>query len=83
MTKRTKTPAEARAWMDSQGLSQAEIARRFKVSASLVEAILRGNKPCRRGASHNIAVFLGLKAGDAVASKQPYRRAQPATAEER
>ena len=66
------TPAEARQWMDEQGLSQAELARRFHVSPSLVDAILRGNKPCRRGVSHNIAVFLGLKAGQAVS-----RRAQP------
>lgn len=60
--------------MDEQGLSKAELARRFGVSHSLVDAILRGQKRCKRGASHNIAVFLGLKAGQAVAAKQPYRR---------
>ena len=41
-------------------------------SASLVDAILRGTKPCKRGASHNIAVYLGLKRGQAVAKRQPF-----------
>ena len=69
-----RTHAQAIQWMDEQGLSKAELARRFGVSCSLVDAILRGQKPCKRGASHNIAVFLGLKRGQAVAAKQPYTR---------
>ena len=69
-----RTNAQAIQWMDEQGLSKAELARRFGVSCSLVDAILRGQKPCKRGASHNIAVFLGLKRGQAVAAKQPYTR---------
>ena len=69
------TPAQAQQWLDEQGLSKAEVARRFQVSVSLVDAIVRGQKPCKRGASHNIAVFLGLKVGQAVAAKQPYTRA--------
>ena len=72
--KTLRTHAQAAQWMDEQGLSKAELARRFGVSHSLVDAILRGQKRCKRGASHNIAVFLGLKAGQAVAAKQPYRR---------
>jgi gp16 family phage-associated protein len=68
-----RTQAQARQWMDEQGLSQAELARQFGVSTSLVDAILRGSKPCKRGASHNIAVYLGLKRGQAVAARQPYR----------
>jgi gp16 family phage-associated protein len=68
-----RTQAQARQWMDEQGLSQAELARQFGVSTSLVDAILRGSKPCKRGASHNIAVYLGLKRGQAVATRQPYR----------
>lgn len=63
--------------MDEQGLSKAELARRFGVTSSLVDAILRGAKPCRRGASHNIAVYLGLKRGQAVATRQPYRPRVP------
>ena len=68
-----RTRDEARQWMDEQGLSQAELARRFAVTPSLVDAILRGNKPCKRGASHNIAVFLGIKHGQAVSARQPRR----------
>ena len=67
------TQTEARQWMDEQGLSKAELARRFGVTSSLIDAILRGNKPCKRGASHNIAVYLGLKHGQAVATRQPRR----------
>lgn len=66
-----RTPAQARQWMDEQGLSKAELARRFGVTASLIDAILRGSKPCKRGISHNIAVYLGLKRGQAVAAPQP------------
>ena len=66
-----RTPAQARQWMDEQGLSKAELARRFGVTSSLVNAILRGSKPCKRGISHNIAVYLGLKRGQAVAAPQP------------
>ncbi|WP_347484548.1 helix-turn-helix domain-containing protein [Vandammella animalimorsus] len=69
--KTLRTHAQAAQWMDEQGLSKAELARRFGVTRSLVDAILRGQKKCRRGASHNIAVFLGLKRGQAVAGKQP------------
>ena len=71
-----RTQAEARQWMDEQGLSKAELARRFGVTASLIDAILRGTKPCKRGISHNIAVFLGLKRGQAVSTPQPYRGRQ-------
>jgi len=73
MPKNLRTHAQAREWMDEQGLSQAELARCFGVTSALVDAILRGKKPCKRGASHNIAVFLGLKKGQAVARRQPYR----------
>lgn len=66
-----RTREQARQWMDEQGLSKAELARRFNVTASLVDAILRGSKPCKRGISHNIAVFLGIKRGQAVSAPQP------------
>lgn len=69
-----RTPEQAIQWMDEQGLSKAALARRFDVTPSLVDSILRGQKACKRGASHNIAVFLGLKVGQAVAAKQPYGR---------
>ena len=80
MTATLRTTAQARQWMDEQGLSKAELARRFGVTSSLVDSILRGTKPCKRGASHNIAVYLGIKRGQAVATRQPYHaRAAQAT----
>lgn len=80
MTTPLRTPEQAQAWLDSQGLSKAEVARRFGVTCNLVHAIIRGHKPAKRGASHNIAVFLGLKAGQAVAKKQVTRAQRgPAT----
>lgn len=72
-----RTPEQAVQWLDEQGMSKAELARRFDVSPSLVDAILRGQKACKRGASHNVAVFLGIKVGQAVAAKQHRRLVHP------
>lgn len=66
-----RTRAEVEQWMDEQGLSKAQLARQFGVSTSLIQAVLGGTKACRRGHSHNIAVFLGLKRGQAVSIPQP------------
>jgi len=55
MTKKsTRTPQEARAWLDYLGIG-------FNVT--LVHEVLTGRRPCKRGQSHNIAVALGMKAG--------------------
>ena len=67
-----QTPETAHQWLVDHGVAVTELARQFGVSASLVDAILRGTKPCKRGASHNIAVYLGLKRGQAVAKRQPF-----------
>lgn len=81
MNSSLRTQQEAQQWLDEQGLSKAEVARRFNVTPSLVDAILRGLKPCKRGASHNIAVFLGLKVGQTVANKQTAVPTAPSAAE--
>ena len=73
--KSLRTPEEAARWLDEQGMSKAEVGRRFGATPSLVGAILAGKKPCKRGASHNIAVYLGMKRGEAVAKKQQRRAA--------
>ena len=87
MTTPLRTPEQVNAWLAEQGLSKAEVARRFGVSTSLVYELLGRKRPNRnqrglRGASHNIAVFLGLKVGKAVATKQANagRPANPAKA---
>lgn len=58
-----RTHAEARAWLDYQGISVSQWSREHGFSASLVRQILDGRKRCLRGQSHNIAVALGMKEG--------------------
>ncbi len=58
-----RTAAEARAWLDYQGISISQWARENHVHHSLVREILAGRKKCQRGMSHNIAVLLGMKEG--------------------
>lgn len=64
---RLKTPKQARAEFDRLGVSIASWAREHRVSRSLVYEILAGRKKCKRGASHRVAVLLGMKAGEIVA----------------
>lgn len=66
-----RTPAEARAWLDYQGITVSQWARENNVHHSLVREILAGRKKCLRGKSHNIAVLLGMKHG--VITNRPAR----------
>ena len=70
-----RTPEEAARWLDEQGMSKADVGRKFGTTGNLVSAILAGRKKAKRGASHNIAVYLGMKRGAAVAKKQQRRAA--------
>lgn len=58
-----RTPEEARAWLDYQGITVAQWARENGMHDSLVREVLAGRKKCLRGMSHNIAVLLGMKRG--------------------
>ena len=58
-----RTPEEARAWLDYQGITVAQWARAHGMHDSLVREVLAGRKKCLRGMSHNIAVLLGMKEG--------------------
>lgn len=58
-----RTPAEAKAWIQFQGISVAEFARQHGFGAQLVREVLAGRKPGTRGQSHKIAVVLGIKRG--------------------
>ena len=69
--KKLRTPAEARAWIEYQGISIAQWARENQKSDSLVREILAGKKKCHRGESHNIAVLLGMK--DGILTSRPGR----------
>jgi len=61
--KPTRTPEEARAWLEYLGITIAQWSRDNGFSQALVHEVLSGRRPCKRGQSHNIAVTLGIKAG--------------------
>lgn len=63
-TKRLRSADDVRAEFDRKGLSIAAWARTHKVGKSLVYEILAGRKKCKRGASHRVAVLLGMKHGE-------------------
>ena len=58
-----RTAAEAKSWLQYQGISVSQWCRENNFNTSLVFEILAGRKRCLRGMSHNIAVALGMKAG--------------------
>lgn len=62
--KKLRTAAEARAWLEFQGITVSQWARENNVHHSLVREVLAGRKKCLRGMSHNIAVLLGMKHGE-------------------
>lgn len=70
-----RTPDEARAELQRQGISISEWAVANGFSVPIVFEVLRGQRKCIRGQSHRIAVALGLKEGAICAN--------PATALER
>jgi gp16 family phage-associated protein len=58
-----RTQEEVREEFLRNGLAIADWARAHGFSAQLVYQVLAGRKRCTRGKSHEIAVRLGLKAG--------------------
>ena len=70
MTK-LRTHEEARAHLSHQGISIAQWAREHGFNYSIVCEVIAGRKKCSFGASHNIAVALGMKQG--VATSRPGR----------
>ena len=58
-----RTPAEARAHLDSQGISVADFARTHALPYGTLYQVLTGKKKGRRGDAHRAAVLLGIKAG--------------------
>ncbi len=59
-----RTADEARAELESKGVSITEWALANKFTPNLVFEVLAGRKKAIRGQSHRIAVKLGLKAGE-------------------
>jgi gp16 family phage-associated protein len=62
----TRSPKEVLAEFSRKGISVAAWARANGYDADLTRTILRGERACLRGQSHNIAVSLGLKKGEIV-----------------
>lgn len=62
-----RTAEEARSEFKSKGVSITQWAIANKFSPNLVFDVLAGRKNPTRGQTHNIAVKLGLKAGEIVA----------------
>ncbi|AAQ59824.1 MULTISPECIES: DNA-binding protein [Chromobacterium] len=59
-----RTPEEARAELQAKGISITQWAIANKFSPNLVFEVLGGRKKCVRGQAHEIAVKLGIKAGE-------------------
>ena len=59
-----RTAAEARADLQAKGISITQWSIANKFSPNLVFEVLGGRKKCVRGQAHEIAVKLGLKAGE-------------------
>lgn len=61
-----KKPEEVRAEFERKGISIAEWSRKHGANPQLVYEILAANprRTCKRGASHRVAVLLGIKAGE-------------------
>ncbi|MEX3690102.1 DNA-binding protein [Paraburkholderia sp. BR14263] len=59
-----RTAEEARAELNRKGVSITKWALANKFSPALVYEVLSGRKKATRGQSHDIAVKLGLKAGE-------------------
>jgi len=59
-----KTPCEVKAEFARKGKSISSWAKENGFVKGTVFSILNGNRPCRIGESHKIAVMLGLKEGE-------------------
>jgi|APLak6261698228_1056238.scaffolds.fasta_scaffold00498_9 gp16 family phage-associated protein len=54
--------SEVRNLFETNGISVAEWSRDHGFPSALVYRVLRGEAKCRRGATHKIALALGIKA---------------------
>ncbi|NMG48271.1 DNA-binding protein [Azoarcus communis] len=63
MTK-LRTAEEARAELERQGISVSKWATAHGFTTNLVYEVLSGKRACKFGQSHQIAVALGIKAGE-------------------
>lgn len=59
----TRTPAQAKAWIESQGKSVKDYADENNIDLHTTYQVLAGTKKGKRGEAHRVAVLLGIKEG--------------------
>lgn len=59
---RLRTPAQARKWLEANGINISEWSRQHGVSRHTVADLLRGKRKGHRGEAHRAAIALGMKA---------------------
>lgn len=59
----TRTPAQAKAWLESQGKSVKEFTEEHALDLHTTYQVLAGTKKGKRGEAHRAAVLLGIKEG--------------------
>lgn len=59
----TRTPAQAKEWLESQGKTVKAFAKEHGVDQFTTYQVLAGTKKGKRGEAHRIAVLLGIKEG--------------------
>lgn len=59
----TRTPAQAKEWLESQGKTVKQFAAEHGLDQFTTYQVLAGTKKGKRGAAHRAAVLLGIKDG--------------------
>jgi len=59
----TRTPAQAKTWIESQGKTVKEFADANGLDLHTTYQVLAGTKKGKRGEAHKAAVLLGIKEG--------------------
>lgn len=59
----TRTPAQAKAWLEEIGKSVKDFAEENNLDLHTTYQVLAGRKKGKRGEAHRAAVLLGIKDG--------------------
>ena len=68
--KKLRTRAEAREWLQAQGLTAAAWARSNGFPVRVVQEVLRDRAKCKYGVAHDISEALGSKEGEPTDERQ-------------
>ncbi|MFW9438458.1 hypothetical protein VWT83_13655 [Xanthomonas citri pv. citri] len=64
-----RSPAQAREWLVSNGITVSGFARQLGVNRTVIDDLLRGRSQGKYGDAHTAAIALGLKAPPDYAAK--------------